>query len=188
MAERAAWEFMQHQQPNFDLVVINPSLVMGPSHASTINTSNQILIDLINGKYPFIMALAWGLVDVRDVADAHVAAMEIPEASGRYICAGETLSMAAVVDLMQSLGYEHTKLPKLKFTGRAGTWLMRLLSHTQPTGVGCYLRTHLGRVPRFDNKKIKREIGISFRKSADTIRHTLADLAKWRPIAAGNTS
>ena len=92
-AERAAWDFMAQEKPQFDLVVINPFLVIGPAHTSAINTSNQILVDLLAGKYPAIMDLTWGFVDVRDVADAHLAAVNHTAAQGRYLCAASSMSM-----------------------------------------------------------------------------------------------
>ena len=164
LAERAAWDFMKREKPAFDLVVINPFLVVGPSHTNAINSSNQILVDIINGQYPAILALDWGVVDVRDVADAHIAAMENTNANGRYITASANMDMAVLVALMKAAGLGHTKIPKINLTGMFGTSLMMLISYTQPQGVGSYLRTHLGRHPRFDNSKSKRDFAID-RKS-----------------------
>jgi dihydroflavonol-4-reductase len=182
MAERAAWDFMKSNKPHFDLVVINPFLVIGPAHTSAINTSNQTLVDLINGTYPAIMALNWGFVDVRDVADAHIAAMETKSASGRYICAAGNMDMGEVVSLIRANGYQNSKLPKMSLTGGFGTSLMKLASYAQPAGIGSYLRTHLGRIPRFSNDKIKRELGINFMTPEDSIKDTLKDLARWGHI------
>lgn len=181
MAERAAWDFMQTEKPGFDLVVINPFLVIGPAHTPAINTSNQIFVDLLGGKYPVVMALDWGFVDVRDVADAHLAAVDRPQAQGRYLCAAATMDMAHVVALLRALGYRG-KLPKLKLIGGVGTGLMRLASYAQPQGVGSYLRSHIGRHPRFDTGKIEHDLGISFRPVAESIRDSLADLARWGHI------
>jgi dihydroflavonol-4-reductase len=61
---------------------------------------------------------------------------------------------------------------------------MKLASYTQPKGVGSYLRTHLGRVPRYDAARLTRELGISHRPVAQSLKDTLADLAKWGHIAA----
>jgi dihydroflavonol-4-reductase len=183
LAERAAWDFMKQEKPGFDLVVINPFLVIGPSHTSAINTSNQTFVDIIAGKYPAIMALNWGFVDVRDVADAHIAAMNTKTASGRYICAAGNMDMGEVVTLLRTKGYGHTKLPKLSLTGSIGTALMKLASYGQPAGIGSYLRTHLGRIPRFANDKAKRELGLTFRAPADSIAETVIDLARWGHIA-----
>jgi dihydroflavonol-4-reductase len=183
LAERAAWDFMEKEKPGFDLVVINPFMVIGPAHTQAVNTSNQMFVDFLSGKYPAIMALNWGFVDVRDVADAHLAALDKSEAKGRYICAAGTMDMAQVVDLMRARGYAG-KLPRMALTGTIGTALMKLMSYTQPNGVGSYLRTHLGRVPRFDNSKIRRDLGLVFRPVEESIADTLADLARWGHIPA----
>lgn len=182
MAERVAWDFIEQEKPAFDLLVINPFLVIGPSHTSAINTSNQTFVDLINGQYPAVMALEWGFVDVRDVADAHIAAMNSITANGRYICASANMTMAQTADLIRDQGYQNSKLPKFSFTGSIGTKLMHLASYTQPSGVGSYLRTHLGRVPRFDNSKIRNDLGITFRSPSESIKDTLTDLSKWQHI------
>jgi dihydroflavonol-4-reductase len=181
-AERAAWDFMKAEIPGFDLVAINPFLVVGPSHTRTINTSNQTFVDLVKGVYPAVMALDWGFVDVRDVADAHIAAMMTPKASGRYICASANMTMTEVVALMKENGYAKSKLPKFSLVGSFGTALMKLASYTQPPGVGSYLRTHLGRKLRFDNSRIRKDFGFTFRTPAESIKDTLRDLAKWGHI------
>ena len=183
-AERAAWEFMERERPHFDLVVINPFLVIGPAHTEAINTSNQTFVDIVNGRYPAVMALEWGFVDVRDMADAHVAAMSPNVPAGRYICASGNLDMAAVVNLIRAEGYGGTKLPKLNMTGPFGTALMRFASFVQPAGVGSYLRTHLGRVPRFENSKARSVMGLTFRTPEQSVKDTLVDLARWGHIPA----
>ncbi len=73
---------MRQRQPRFDLSAINPILVVGPPLAPGLNTSNQMLVDLLKGTYPGIVGLTWGLVDVRDVAAAHIRAMETASAAG----------------------------------------------------------------------------------------------------------
>lgn len=182
LAERAAWDFMAREKPGFDLVVINPFLVMGPSFTREVNTSPQILVDMTKGAYPAVMALTWGIVDVRDVAAAHVAAMEASGAQGRYLCAAGNMTMAEVVRQMRQEGYAG-KLPKARMTGAFGTALMRFASYTQPKGTGSYLRSHLGRVPRYDATKSTRDLGLIYRPVAQTLTDTLADLAKWGHIS-----
>lgn len=178
LAERAAWDFMKAEKPSFDLIVINPFMVVGPALSDEINTSNQILVDIAQGAYPAIMALEWGFVDVRDVADAHVRAIDTVGASGRYICAAGNRDMAQVVDLIRRAGAGSKKLPKIRLDSSFGTSLMKLASHFQPAGVGSYLRTHLGRVPRFDNAKIRRDLGIDFRDLDTTMIETVQDLIR----------
>jgi dihydroflavonol-4-reductase len=177
-AERAAWTFVEDKTPGFDLVVINPFMVVGPALNDVINTSNQIFVDMAKGAYPAIMALEWGFVDVRDVAEAHIRAMTAPEAKGRYICAAGNMDMAGVAAALRAAGMAG-KIPTMDLSGGLGTAVMKLASHFQPQGVGSYLRTHLGRVPQFSNAKIKRDLGIDFRDVAATLRDTAHDLIKW---------
>lgn len=181
MAERATWAFVTEKKPAFDVVVINPFLIVGPSLSPGLNTSNQIFVDLLAGKYPALMRLHWGFVDVRDVSDAHIRAMETPKASGRYICAGESAPMSEVVRRMRALGYTG-KLPKLSLAHGMGDLAVKLLSYAQPAGVGDYIRTHIGRVPRYDTSKIRNELGVSFRSLDTSIADTLSDLVFWGHI------
>jgi dihydroflavonol-4-reductase len=185
LAEREAWRFVKEEAPSFDLVTINPFMVIGPSLSPGINTSNQMFVDLFGGKYPGIMNLTWGFVDVRDVADAHVRALASDRAQGRYICAGETIAMRDMVALLRDIGTgEKHSLPKLGLDCGIGDFTVRLSSYLQPKGVGSYLRTHVGRVPRYDTSKIQKELGLSFRPVRESIRDTVADLRRWGHLAA----
>lgn len=177
-AERAAWAFVNRDNIGFDLVVINPFMVAGPSLSTGISTSNQLFIDIANGQYPALMALNWGFVDVRDVAQAHVRAMTSPNGKGRYICSAGNMDMRQITDIMRSAGVRG-KLPSFDMSGQLGTAAMKLLSHFQPIGIGSYLRTHLGSVPHFENSKIRRDLGIEFRDVEETICDTVHDLIEW---------
>jgi dihydroflavonol-4-reductase len=183
LAEKAGWDFVEKEKPRFDLVTINPFLVIGPSLGSSINTSNQLFVDLLAGTYPGVMNLTWGFVDVRDVAEAHVRAVEKASAKGRYICAGDTIGMRAVVELLAKNGWGRgNELPKLGMDCAVGDFAVRLSSYLQPKGVGSYLRTHVGRVPRYDTAKIQRELGMTFRPVETSILDTMEDLARWGHI------
>jgi len=182
-AERAAWAFTKREKIGFDLVVINPFMVAGPSLSAGVSTSNQLFIDIANGQYPALMALNWGFVDVREVARAHILAMKAPNAKGRYICSAGNMDMHQITDIMRSVGVQG-KLPTFDMSGHFGTATMKLLSYFQPRGIGSYLRTHLGSVPQFDNSKIRRDLGIEFRDVEETIYDTVHDLVKWGHLSA----
>lgn len=180
MAERAAWSFVADTQPRLDLVVINPFMMIGPSLTPRINTSNQLFVSLMNGAFPTIVSMSWGFVDVRDVAEAHVLAMNTPSARGRYICAGDVVPMRALVALLVKNGYGAAgRLPTRSLESPFGTWLARLASYRQPKGTGQYLRTHLGRVPRYDTTKIRTDLGLSFRPASVSILETMQNLEQW---------
>ncbi|KIX93003.1 uncharacterized protein Z520_11276 [Fonsecaea multimorphosa CBS 102226] len=110
-AEAAAWKLVEQERPTFDLAVINPPLVFGPilhqhrKGLDTINTSNQRIMTLIQGKWkqhgiPPTGAFIW--VDVRDVALARVRAMERPAAGSQcsLVTAGY-YSNAALVSIVR---------------------------------------------------------------------------------------
>lgn len=176
-AERAAWRFVESEKPGFDLVVINPYMVIGPSLSPGLNASNAIFRDLLKGSYPVIMNLNWGFVDVRDAAKAHVLAMEQQNAAGRYLCSGDSLTMKQIVELLREAGYgENYKLPRVDMTNAFGDKLMWLMSYTQGKGVGSYIRTNIGKTMRYDNKKIKRDLGLRFHPARRTILETVGDL------------
>lgn len=183
MAERAAHAFMAAAPRRFDLAVINPFVVIGPALSAARNESPMILADMAMGKYPGILDLHWGLVDVRDVARAHLVAIDPARPAGRYLCAAETLSMRRVAQIMTECGYGHASLQR-DLTSPLATAMIRLVSLTQPRGVGSYLRSHLGRVPRFDNARIRNQLGIAFTPAAQSVADTMADLARWGHVPA----
>ncbi len=175
MAERAAWSFMEENETQFDLVVINPCGVLGPEHADRINTSNRILAEITTLKSPFVFDMPVAGVDVRDVAGAHIAAMETQDASGRYLCGAESTNIVEIVEQLAE-EFPGTTWPKIRLEGPIGTKLMRALTYTQPSGIGTYVRSHLGREIVFDNSKIKQELGVTFRPLAETLSDTVKDM------------
>ncbi|KAM0327203.1 hypothetical protein ACHAQA_006336 [Verticillium albo-atrum] len=97
LAEKAAWDFMATERPSFTLSVMNPPMVYGPvkqapKSVESVNTSNTVLAELLAGKHkdglPPTGLPLW--VDVRDVALAHVKAMETEGAAGKrfFLAAG----------------------------------------------------------------------------------------------------
>ncbi|KAJ4150313.1 hypothetical protein LMH87_011067 [Akanthomyces muscarius] len=93
LAERAAWDFVEAEKPAFDLATVNPPLVFGPvaHHLATpdsINTSNERVVALLQGKWKSEIPETGTMVlwiDVRDVAAAHVRALETPAAGGKRL-------------------------------------------------------------------------------------------------------
>ncbi len=180
--ERAAWAFMEREKPNFDLVVINPFLVIGPSLTPGLNTSNQIIVEAMTGVFPAIMQLTWGMVDVRDVALAHILAMENPQAEGRYLCAAESITMRQLVETLTPLAKPTDKLPTRSIDFWLGSAIGRWFAFTQPPGAASYMKTHLGRFPRFDTSKIQKGLGLQYRDIRATIAETVADLREWKHL------
>ncbi|KAI2765922.1 hypothetical protein DTO012A8_8855 [Penicillium roqueforti] len=119
-AEKAAWAFVEKEKPNFDIATINPPLVFGPivhylNSLEAINTSNQRIRNLIQGQMKEKIAptgtFLW--VDVRDVALAHVRAIEVPEAGGeRFFVTAGFFSNKELADIARETHPElESKLP-----------------------------------------------------------------------------
>jgi dihydroflavonol-4-reductase len=184
LAERAAWEFVERRWPAFDLVAIHPFFVIGPSLGPRLNGTNKIFVDFLKGEYPAIMRLWWGFVDVRDVALAHVLAMDKSVPRGRYMCAASpALTMREVVNQIRRAGYEtNYKLPRWALDSPLGDWIVKLGSYFRSRGEGSYLRTHVGRNLLYDTGRIRARMGIAFRPVEQTIVDTLRDLERWGHI------
>ncbi|KAK9937029.1 hypothetical protein M0R45_013847 [Rubus argutus] len=65
-----------------DMATVNPAMVIGPLLQPTL-TSAAAVLNVIKGARTFPNA-SFGWINVKDVANAHVQAFEIPSASGRY--------------------------------------------------------------------------------------------------------
>ena len=123
MAELAAWEFMEMENPDFSLAVINPVLVMGPSLTKDVGTSNSLVKNMINGSVPGTPKIHIGIVDVRDVASVHILAMESSSADGeRIIVSEKELWVHEVAAILRDAGFNKT--PKVEFP----KWLMKVVA------------------------------------------------------------
>lgn len=87
LAEQAAWQFAA-AYPEMELAVLNPVWVLGPVLHDVLPASLQVVHQLLTGKLLGYPRLGWGIVDVRDVAKAHLLAMTLPNASGERFLVG----------------------------------------------------------------------------------------------------
>jgi len=77
VAERAAWDFIDREGGDIELVVVNPTFILGPTLTTHLSTLRLIEM-MLDGKMPLVPRQRFGLVDVRDVADLHLRAMATP--------------------------------------------------------------------------------------------------------------
>jgi nucleoside-diphosphate-sugar epimerase len=163
LAEKTAWTMTQDQK-SWDLVTINPAFILGPSLSSrTEGTSSDFMLNMIDGRMRFgAPDLYFGVVDVRDVALAHIMAGFTPEANGRYLLCNETLSILEVSQIM-SRKYPNLALPKKLLP----PWMMYLVGPSEGFNWR-NLKNNLGYKPLFDNKRSK-ELGITYHPVEETI-------------------
>ncbi|CAH0036580.1 unnamed protein product [Clonostachys rhizophaga] len=95
LAEKAAWKFVQDRKLDFDITVLCPPMVFGPpAHPLSFSALNIAAWDInrfLSGELQDVPNTDfWGFVDVRDLAKAHIRALEVPEAGNErfFITAG----------------------------------------------------------------------------------------------------
>lgn len=107
LAEQAAWKFAEEN--GIDLVTIHPGLVLGPFLQPYLNFSVEVFLKLIQG-YPTYPS-PYRLIDVRDVAFAHIQALEVPIANGRYMMVGRVTHDYEILKFLRQ-NYPSLHLPE----------------------------------------------------------------------------
>ncbi|MCR9136165.1 MAG: aldehyde reductase [Alphaproteobacteria bacterium] len=159
-AERAAWE-MANNQDRWKLVTINPAFILGPSISGTSTSESHNLMRQLgdgtmkSGVPPFQI----GMVDVRDVAEAHMRAAFLEDAEGRYIVFGDSHSLLEVAQMLQSgIGgtwpFPSRSMPKWL------VWLIGPMVDKQITRP--MVAKNMGYPWHADNSRSKRELGIEY--------------------------
>lgn len=137
------------QENGLDLVVINPLVIMGRAlnKAGSVNPSLEILERVIMGQFPAVFDFCWGIVDVEDVALAHVLAMTAPAAKGRYLCIAGTIMMKRMCHLLAQQFPKYKQwIPTAEFDNSLGTTFLKLGSFFESRDVGSYIRSNIGQV------------------------------------------
>ncbi len=120
VAERAAWDFIEAEGGDTSLVVVNPTWIAGPSLTVDARSSLQVFTAMLTGAMPATPKQLFGIADVRDVSWLHIAAMETPSASGRYLALadGPTTSFLGVATILREhLGEFAAQAPTVEAPG-----------------------------------------------------------------------
>jgi len=163
LAEKAAWDFVAGT--DIKLTVINPSVVIGPLIDPDFSMSLEIIRRVVESKTPGWPKLGFYFVDVRDVANAHVKAMQNPEAAGnRYVCANEFLWMTEVAAILRSkLAPEGRKIKTLELPN----WMVKLVALFDPSLR--MITSDLGDRREIDSSKLRRDLEWKPRDVAQSI-------------------
>lgn len=122
LAEQAAWNLINSDQNSskMELVVVNPTNVMGPVLDGHLHTSTEWYRTLMHAKVPGISRSQLDLVDVRDLTDILIRAMTTSQACGkRFICNGASITLLEFSQILHehfsSRGYKipHKHIPSL---------------------------------------------------------------------------
>ncbi|KAE9005828.1 hypothetical protein PF005_g12858 [Phytophthora fragariae] len=183
LAEEAAWQLVD-QLPSdrrIDLVTMNPGTLCGPMLSkSKLATGNQVIYDLITGQYSALVDLNWSMIDVRDCAVAHIAALENNDARGRYICVNRSVWMKDIVDILSNNGYSGRDLP---WKVGLPSWVGRLPAYSVQLGqVGASLYAYdpaSVRASPYLGDKLVEHLNVRFRSVDSTVVESANDLLKW---------
>lgn len=115
LAERAAWDFVSTQGGDMQLTTLLPVAVVGPVIGSRVSGANNLIRPIVGGQLPGYPDFAAPFVDVRDVAEAHIAAITARGAGGeRFLLSAQqsAVPLAEVGDaLRDGLGERGRKVP-----------------------------------------------------------------------------
>ncbi|XDG06279.1 hypothetical protein ABKA04_005894 [Annulohypoxylon sp. FPYF3050] len=165
LAERAMWDWVEAHKAeiSFGLTTICPPWVFGPyAHAlentRALSESVQLLNAIVDGdKIPgFDFG---GYADSREVAFAHVRALEVPEAQGKRFLVGQDFRYQAAVDIAREDPVLAKRLPE----GKKGEWLPAY---------------------HIDGSLATRVLGLKYGSLRDTVMETYRQLLKAREAEA----
>lgn len=174
LAEKEAWKICEAQN-NWDLVTINPGFVFGPSLSKRKDsTSIDFMLSMANGKFKTgVAGLFFGVVDVRDVAIAHINAGFLPKAKRRHILVADTLSMIDIAKILRDKYGNKYPFPK--------SVVPKFLMYFVGPFLGFnwqYVSDNIGIEIKYDNSFSKENLDINYRSLKDTITEHFDQIIK----------
>jgi len=108
MAEQMA---MEAGRGAMRVVTVNPTTPVGEQDIKPTPTG-RIVVDFLKRKFPAYVETGLNLVDVRECARGHVAALERGKSGERYILGGENLTLKQILDKLGAIA--NLPSPKVK--------------------------------------------------------------------------
>jgi dihydroflavonol-4-reductase len=99
MAEAVA---LEAGRDGMDVVVVNPSTPVGEQDIKPTPTG-RIIVDFLKRKFPAYVDTGLNLVDVKECARGHLAALEKGRSGERYILGGENLTLKQILDKLAAI-------------------------------------------------------------------------------------
>ncbi len=177
-AEKAAWDFAAAHQV-FEMVVINPSYVLGPFAGARVERNEPGL----GGACERIVSRGARprLSDRRCARRRPCPPFGNENAGGSraLLMRRRTWSQRRLVDWIKGADLGLGKPPRMHMDNPVGTALAKLAARFQASGDRDYIHRHIGRHPRIDTTKIRTALGMSFRPLGETLIDSYRDLEKW---------
>ncbi|UBM59563.1 aldehyde reductase [Marinilongibacter aquaticus] len=127
LAEKAAWEYVKNQSGNLEFATINPVAILGPSLNNHVSGSFILLKLLLNGTLKAIPDLPLNIVDIRDVAELHILAMENPQAKGqRFIATAD--GQTSLREMAQLIRDKRPEVAQNVAERKLPVWILKIAS------------------------------------------------------------
>ena len=164
MAEKAAWDFWASlpRESRFAFTVLNPTFVTGPVLSSVEHGSATIISRMMDIR-TFLASpkVCLGVVDVRDVAKAHILALSTPESDGeRILITHETPTWFADFRNWLSKEFKHYGFVITPIV--TPDWLLKLYSKTNIDPHSSAVVHRIGPELRFSNEKSKKIFNMEY--------------------------
>lgn len=175
-AERAA---LDRNTSEFEVVSINPSLLLGPGDVNGSSTGD--VVQFLEGKLPVIPAGGLSFVDARDAAEAMVLGMEKGRGGQRYLIGAANMTLFAFfgrIARIADVAEPKLKAPKSVWLAKLGAEVLNKVSKHLPMDMELDpVSAEMGQYFWYlDNGKAKRELGWDHRDPIETLSDTVDDL------------
>ncbi len=169
VAEREAWR-IHDEQSRWKMATLNPALFLGPSLTSKSSSGSfQFVKRLANGHFKRgVPNIRFGLVDVRDVAHAHIFAAQDEYATGRFMLVSETKSMLDVAEILSKHFGEEFPFPTKELSNNMLYFFGFALGYSRK-----YIVENVGKPLDFDNTKSRHELGVYYKPVDEAITEML---------------
>lgn len=166
LAEKAVWDWVVREAPEMAVTMINPGLVLGTPLDANYGTSIDVVARLLRGTDPMLPRIGFLTVDVGDIAEMHVTAIDRAETHGQRIMGVERFLWFRDMAQMLKAAHPGRKIP----TRTAPNVFIRLLSLFDPS-----IRTILPILnleQRADNSRAETLLGRQLRPAPEALIET----------------
>jgi nucleoside-diphosphate-sugar epimerase len=174
IAERAARDWVDENALDMVFCSVNPVAVFGPVVNDDLSTSTEMMKQIIDGSIPALPRMGISVCDVRDVARAHVLAIEAPAETvrgERFPTATKFMWIEEMAQVVRERAPELSgKVPKRKMPD----WVVKLLAPFVPTMK--QVRGELGNVRDVSGKHTEEVLGYTYISAEQTLEDTVRSL------------
>ncbi|MBU2915521.1 NAD-dependent epimerase/dehydratase family protein [Reichenbachiella agariperforans] len=159
VAEREAWR-IHDAQSRWKMATLNPSLCLGPSLTNYSQSGSfDFIRQLADGTFASgVPDLQHGLVDVRDVAHAHIFAAQDEYATGRFLLVNEVMSLLQLAKFLHKKFGEEFDFPRKELSSR----MLYFFGFTKGFSRK-YVMENVGKPLKIDNTRSRNELGVYYK-------------------------